>query len=134
MRYSKIIKSAKFRTLQKSPRNEERIWQPKFLRWRKPTNKNSRSPMLNTILLLYKTNIGRHEFNNISNLSAISFSNNDLLISCQHFENLHYDIKERFQVILNMNIPDWVEDSFSNECQRSRIPFSAQFKNDPDFW
>ncbi|XP_014481742.1 PREDICTED: SCAN domain-containing protein 3-like [Dinoponera quadriceps] len=65
-------------------------------------------------LLLYRRNIGRHKFNNFPNLSAVSFSNDDLLIYCQHLKNLHDDFKERFQDILNMDIPDWVLDPFSN--------------------
>ncbi|KAF0713483.1 SCAN domain-containing protein 3-like, partial [Aphis craccivora] len=62
---------------------------------------------------LYK-NIGRREFNNFPNLAAASFINDDLVVYCQHLENLHNDFKERFQDILNMDIPDWVLDPFSN--------------------
>ncbi|CAG9796454.1 unnamed protein product [Diatraea saccharalis] len=65
-------------------------------------------------LLLYKRNIGRHEFNNFPNLSRVLFNNDDLLVYCQHLENLHRDFKERFQDVLNMVIPDWVLDPFSN--------------------
>ncbi|CAG9794244.1 unnamed protein product [Diatraea saccharalis] len=65
-------------------------------------------------LLLYKRNISRREFNNFPNLSRVSFNNDDLLVYCQHLENLHRDFKERFQDVLNMDIPDWVLDPFSN--------------------
>ena len=65
-------------------------------------------------LLLHKNNIGRHEFHNFPNLSAASFNNDDLLVYCQHLENLHSDFKERFQDILKLEIPDWVLDPFSN--------------------
>jgi zinc finger BED domain-containing protein 5/7/8/9 len=65
-------------------------------------------------LLLYKRNIGRREFNNFPNLTAVSFINDDLVVYCQHLKNLHSDFKERFQDILNMDIPDWVLDPFSN--------------------
>ncbi|GFQ69650.1 SCAN domain-containing protein 3 [Trichonephila clavata] len=65
-------------------------------------------------LLLYKRNIGRREFNNFLYLTAVSFKHDDLLAYCQHLENLHSDFKERFQDILNMDIPDWVLDPFSN--------------------
>lgn len=65
-------------------------------------------------LQLYKRNIGRREFNNFPNLAAASFINDDLVVYCQHLENLHNDFKERFQDILNMDIPDWVLDPFSN--------------------
>ena len=65
-------------------------------------------------LLLYKRNIGRREFNNFPNLSGVSLNNDDLLVYCQHLENLHRDFKERFQDILNMGIPEWILDPFSN--------------------
>lgn len=65
-------------------------------------------------LLLYKRNLGRHDFNNFPNLSAVSFNNGDLLEYCQHLDNLHNDFKRRFEDILNMNIPDWVLDPFLN--------------------
>ena len=39
-------------------------------------------------LLLYKNNIGRHEFHNFANLSAVSLNNDDLLLYCKHFENI----------------------------------------------
>lgn len=65
-------------------------------------------------LLLHKKNIGRREFHNFPNLSAASFNNDDLLVYCQHLENLHSDFKERFQDILKLEIPDWVLDPFSN--------------------
>ncbi|GFQ96045.1 SCAN domain-containing protein 3 [Trichonephila clavata] len=65
-------------------------------------------------LLLYKRNFGRRELNNFPYLSAVSFKHDGLLVYCQHLENLHSDFKERFQDILNMDIPDWVLDPFSN--------------------
>ncbi|KAL4132712.1 hypothetical protein QTP88_009821 [Uroleucon formosanum] len=48
------------------------------------------------------------------NLATASFINDDLVVYCQHLENLQNDFKERFQDILNMDIPDWVLDPFSN--------------------
>ncbi|CAG9786987.1 unnamed protein product [Diatraea saccharalis] len=75
--------------------------------------KNSIAAFLSK-LLLYKRNIGRREFNNFPNLSRVSFNNEDLLVYCQHLENLHRDFKEGFQDVLNMDIPDWVLDPFSN--------------------
>ncbi|GFQ78049.1 SCAN domain-containing protein 3 [Trichonephila clavata] len=63
-------------------------------------------------LLLYKRNFGRREFNNFPYLSAVSFKHDDLLLYCQHLENIHSDFKERFQDILNMDIPDWVLEPF----------------------
>ena len=33
---------------------------------------------------------------------------------CQHLEKLHIDFTERYQDILNLEIPDWVLDPFSN--------------------
>lgn len=64
-------------------------------------------------LLLHKKNIGRREFHNFPNLS-VSCNNDDLLVYCQHLENLHSDFIERFQDILKLEIPDWVLDPFSN--------------------
>lgn len=66
-------------------------------------------------LLLYKNNIGRREFRNFPNLSAVSLNSDDLLVYCQHLENLNSDFAERFQDILKLKIPDWVLDPFSNQ-------------------
>ncbi|GFQ91324.1 SCAN domain-containing protein 3 [Trichonephila clavata] len=66
-------------------------------------------------LVLYKKNIGRREFNNFPYLSTVSFKHDDLLVYYQHLENLHRDFKELFQDILNMDIPDWVLDPFSQQ-------------------
>lgn len=64
-------------------------------------------------LLLHKKNLGRREFHNFPNLS-VSCSNDELFAYCQHLENLHIDFTERYQDILNLEIPDWVLDPFSN--------------------
>ncbi|CAG9790258.1 unnamed protein product [Diatraea saccharalis] len=99
-------------------------------------------------LLLYKRNIGRREFNNFPNLSRVSFNNDDLVVYCQHLENLHRDFKERFQDVLNMDIPDWVLDPFSNvntagssQLEEELIELTTneelkiKFKNDyQEFW
>ncbi|KFM72485.1 Transposon-derived Buster3 transposase-like protein, partial [Stegodyphus mimosarum] len=63
-------------------------------------------------LLLHKKNIGRREFHNFTNLSK-SCNNDDLLVYCEHLEYLHSDFVEKFQDILNLEIPDWVLDPFS---------------------
>ncbi|GBP24961.1 Protein ZBED8 [Eumeta japonica] len=42
----------------------------------------------------------------------VSCNNDDLLVYCQHLENLHSDFIERFQDILKLEIPDWVLDPF----------------------
>ncbi|VVC31373.1 Hypothetical protein CINCED_3A015940 [Cinara cedri] len=65
-------------------------------------------------LLLYKKNIRRREFNSFSNLTTAHFIYDNLVVYCQHVENLHIDFKERFLDILNMNLLDWVLDSLSN--------------------
>ncbi|GBP55255.1 hypothetical protein EVAR_24451_1 [Eumeta japonica] len=53
---------------------------------------------------------------NISLLIAhtVSCNNDNLLVYCQHLENLHSNFIERFQDILKLEIPDWVLDPFSN--------------------
>ena len=56
-------------------------------------------------LLLHKKHIGKHEFHHFPNLSAASFINDDLLVYCQHLENLYSDFKERFQDILTLEEP-----------------------------
>ncbi|GBP39066.1 Protein ZBED8 [Eumeta japonica] len=64
-------------------------------------------------LFLHKKNIGRREFHNFPNLS-VTCDNDDLLVYCQHLENLHSDFIERFQDILKLEISDGVLDPFSN--------------------
>jgi hypothetical protein len=42
-------------------------------------------------------------------------TNNDvILVFCQHLEALKEDFKNIFQDVLNMIIPDWVLEPFSN--------------------
>lgn len=65
-------------------------------------------------LLLYKRNITRHELNKFLDLTTASYNNDNLLVYYQNLGNLHDDFKQRFQDILNMEIPDWVFDQFSN--------------------
>ncbi|XP_026471713.1 SCAN domain-containing protein 3-like [Ctenocephalides felis] len=75
-------------------------------------------------LLLHKKNIGRREFHNFPNLSVSC--NEDLLVYCQHLENLHENFIERFQDILNLEIPGWVLDPFSN----ANVEASAQLEEE----
>lgn len=65
-------------------------------------------------LLLFKRNLGRGEYSHFPTLSAVSAKHEDLLTYCQHLDVLHVDCVERFQDILNMNIPGWVLDPFAN--------------------
>jgi hypothetical protein len=65
-------------------------------------------------LLLFKRNLGRGEYSHFPTLSAVSAKQEDLLHYCQHLDVLHADFTERFQDILNMNIPSWVLDPFAN--------------------
>ncbi|CAH1112082.1 unnamed protein product [Psylliodes chrysocephalus] len=47
-------------------------------------------------LQFHKRNMGRRKFNNFPISSEISFNinNDDLLVYCQHLENIHADVKE----------------------------------------
>lgn len=64
-------------------------------------------------LLLYKRNLGRGEYSHFATLSEVSPKQEDLLIYCQHLEVLRADFMERFEDVLNMNIPSWVLDPFT---------------------
>lgn len=60
---------------------------------------------LNKKLLLHKNSLGRREFHNLPNL-PVSCSNDELFAYCEHLKNLHIDFTERYQDILNLEIPD----------------------------
>lgn len=64
-------------------------------------------------LLLWKRNLGRKEYNFFPNLSTVSLTTKDIQTYCEHLEALHADFEERFSDILNMVIPSWVLDPFS---------------------
>jgi hypothetical protein len=63
-------------------------------------------------LALYKQNFGRRQFYQFPNLSSVT--NYDILVFCQHLEALKENFTNRFQDVLNIIIPDWVLEPFSN--------------------
>jgi hypothetical protein len=65
-------------------------------------------------LALYKQNLGQRQFYQFPNLSSVETNDDDILVFCQHLEALKEDFKTRFQNVLNMIIPDWVLEPFSN--------------------
>lgn len=65
-------------------------------------------------LALYKLNLGRRQFYQFQKLSSVETNDDDILAYCQHLEALGEDFTNRFQDILNMNIPDWVLEPSSN--------------------
>jgi len=67
-----------------------------------------------TKLLLYKRNFGRGEFSQFPNLSGTENKDKDILSYCEHLDALHSDFIQRFDDILNMNIPDWILNPFSS--------------------
>jgi hypothetical protein len=44
----------------------------------------------------------------------VETNDDDILVFCQHLEVLKEDFTNRFQDVLNMIIPDWVLEPFSN--------------------
>jgi hypothetical protein len=65
-------------------------------------------------LAFYKQNLGRRQFYQFPNLSSIETNDDDILVFCQHLEALREDFTNRLQDVLNMIIPDWVLEPFSN--------------------
>jgi hypothetical protein len=53
-------------------------------------------------------------------ISSVETKDDDILIFCKDLEALKEDFTNRFQDILNMIIPDWVLEPFSN-LQTARI-------------
>lgn len=64
-------------------------------------------------LVLYRRDVERGEFYQFSNFSFVKKRDEDILTYCQHLEALHDDFNNQFH-ILNMKIPDWILDPFSN--------------------
>jgi hypothetical protein len=65
-------------------------------------------------LALYKQNLGQRQFYQFQKLFLVETNDDDILVYCQHLEALKKDFTNRFQDILNMNIPDWVLEPSSN--------------------
>uniref|UniRef100_A0A5S6R3U5 DUF4371 domain-containing protein n=1 Tax=Trichuris muris TaxID=70415 RepID=A0A5S6R3U5_TRIMR len=65
-------------------------------------------------LEVYWHNIGRREFMQFSNLKTIAeeVKDDDLLVYVNHMKQIQNDMEERFYDLLNLNIPDWIADSF----------------------
>ena len=78
-------------------------------------------------LQLHKRNFGRGEFYQFPNLASVEKTEEDILIYYEHLETLNVDFQTRFQDIINMKIPDWVLDPFSNSEQlQSGLPLQFQ--------
>ena len=78
-------------------------------------------------LILFKNNIGRRnltQFQTLNELESIENDNCDgsnlsddhLLIYCDHLETLHKDMSCRYQDIINMKVPDWFLQPFTDSC------------------
>jgi hypothetical protein len=65
-------------------------------------------------LALYKQSLGRRQFYQFPNLSSVETNEDDILVFCHNLEALKEDFTNRFQDVLNMTIPDWVLEPFSN--------------------
>lgn len=67
-------------------------------------------------LTLFKRNIGRREMSQFPSLLQLEeqsgIKDDDILIYCDHLDILHKDMSERFEDLLNMEIPDWVINPF----------------------
>jgi hypothetical protein len=65
-------------------------------------------------LAFYKQNLSRRQFYQFPNLSSVETNYGDVLVFCQHLEALKEDFTNSVQDVLNMIIPDWVLEPFSN--------------------
>lgn len=68
--------------------------------------------------LLFKR--GKGDYNHFSTLSALSVKHETY---CQHLGAFHADFIERFQDILNMNLPSWVLETFRKCRYNKNIKF-----------
>lgn len=57
-------------------------------------------------ILLLKRNLGRNEYNNFPNSTAVFVKEEEILTYCQYLRILHVDFNEWLQDIFKMNIPD----------------------------
>ena len=71
-------------------------------------------------LSVFKQNIGRRELSQFPNMKQLenygnSILDDDLLIFCDHLNLLYEDMKHRYQD-LNLQVPDWLFNPFSELC------------------
>lgn len=61
-------------------------------------------------LILYKQNLGRKEYSQFSHLSKLPemLQDDDILLYVTHLDALHKDFTERFEDVLNLQIPQWI--------------------------
>ena len=77
-------------------------------------------------LSLFRQNIGRgvlSQFQNLNILKSepdpdVSILEDDLLIYCEHLNSLQFDMKSRYEDLINMEIPDWLMNPFSDAYAR----------------
>lgn len=92
-----------------------------------------------TKLSVFRQNIGRRELAQFPNLAQLENDGNpipddDILIFCDHLNLLHEDMTRRYQDLLNMQIPDWLINPFSeiplNEIESTIQMEFIDLKND----
>lgn len=63
-------------------------------------------------LRLYKNNIGRKDFTLFPCLSKISVNEDNIIVYCEHLDNLIMDMKIRFKDVEEIKIPGWFINPF----------------------
>lgn len=77
-------------------------------------------------LISFKNNIGRLNLSQFPNLEELEKDESDhpkleddFLIYCDHLQTLHNDMNSRYQDLINMKIPDWFINPFTDACENT---------------
>jgi len=79
-----------------------------------------------TKLALYKQNVGRGLLTQFPNLNGNEVSEDDRLKYCNHLEKLGDDMRERFQDLISLDVPDWVVRPFDANIPITQVPMNIQ--------
>ena len=91
--------------------------------------------------MLYQQNLARRKFFQFSNLQLRDTSNNGISSVKKynkHIQELHEDMKVRFQDVFQLEIPDWVIDPYINISEQGNhaeelITLQNNFELKPKF-
>ena len=66
-------------------------------------------------LIFYKQNLGRKQYSQFLHLSKLPemLHDDDILLYVTHLDALHKDFEERFEDLLNLQIPQWIRNPYN---------------------
>ena len=79
-----------------------------------------------TKMIFYKQNIGRGQLAQFPNLCENNVSEDERLKYCSHLKQLHDDMTERFQDLVNLDVPEWVVPPFAADPMQVKVDLQEE--------